>query len=91
MTDALIEERAKTHGNYNNMAVKAQLIKKAIFDGGGGCSQLSPQQRESLEMIATKIARICCGNPAERDHWDDISGYALLISKSIGYAPASKT
>lgn len=91
MSDALIETRAKTHGNYNNMAAKAQAIKKAIFEGGGGCSHLTAPQRESLEMIATKIARICCGNPSERDHWEDIAGYATLITKSIGYPPPSKT
>jgi hypothetical protein len=90
MIEEIISARAKTHGDFSNVAHKAQTIKTTMFACFGGCSALSNLQREALEMIATKIARICCGNPSEREHWDDIAGYATLISKSIGYAPASK-
>jgi hypothetical protein len=40
-------------------------------------------QRESLDMIATKIARIVCGDPDELDSWVDIGGYAELVIKDI--------
>lgn len=44
---------------------------------------LTAPQRESLELIATKMGRITSGNPNIQDHWDDISGYAELISKRL--------
>ncbi|WP_257617167.1 hypothetical protein [Campylobacter pinnipediorum] len=34
-------------------------------------------------MIAHKIARILAGNPNYKDHWDDIAGYATLVSKEL--------
>jgi len=40
---------------------------------------LDDMQRETLEMIATKIGRILSGNPHEVDHWKDGAGYFQLI------------
>ena len=34
-------------------------------------------------MIAHKIGRILAGNPDFKDHWDDIAGYAVLISQRV--------
>ena len=72
---AIIEARAKTHGDYRLQAKLAQDLKTRIRQEGGS---LSPQQLEALEMICVKIARIVCGNPNEPDHYDDIAGYAML-------------
>lgn len=60
----------------------AQRIKEAIRCAPK-YSLLSSAQRESLDLIATKISRITSGNPNELDHWDDISGYAELISRQL--------
>lgn len=49
---------------------------------------LTDVQRESIDLIATKLARICCGDPNHRDHWDDIAGYATLVSQRTAQAPA---
>jgi hypothetical protein len=38
-------------------------------------------QREALDMILHKIARIVNGNPNETDHWHDIAGYATLVEQ----------
>lgn len=72
---AIIEARAKTHGDYKLQAKLAQDLKTRIRQEGGN---LSPQQQEALEMICVKIARIVCGNPNEPDHWLDVQGYAAL-------------
>jgi hypothetical protein len=40
-------------------------------------------QRESLDMIAHKIARILNGNPNVHDHWHDIAGYATLVANDL--------
>lgn len=47
---------------------------------------LSSSQREALELIATKIGRIVCGDPNHRDHWKDIAGYANLAHDRITQA-----
>jgi hypothetical protein len=36
------------------------------------------RQREALDYIAGKLARILSGQPGYADHWDDIAGYAKL-------------
>lgn len=83
MTDITItmDEREKTHGDFDDVAFAAQSIKEIIAKSALG--SLSTQQQEALDMIATKIARISCGNPDEPDHWLDIEGYARLARESI--------
>lgn len=78
-TEALINERGKTHGDYVEHATISQRIKRAFGDGHH-ISKLNDMQVESLEMIAHKIGRILAGDPDFRDHWDDIAGYAKLVA-----------
>lgn len=73
----LLQERAKTHGDYNQTAKTAQMIKR-LFQHAPAQMDFSERQKESLDMIAVKLARIMCGDPHEPDHWRDIAGYALL-------------
>jgi hypothetical protein len=76
-----LKERQKTHGDFSGHAEIAQQLKAQIryFEAQRGCD-LEPDQRESLEMICHKIARILNGNPNHKDHWHDIAGYAELIA-----------
>ena len=71
-----LAEREKMHGDYLKVATVAQSIKDALDWQQG---KLSPAQRESLDLIATKMARIACGDPDNIDHWLDIEGYARLV------------
>ncbi len=80
--DALLAEREKTHGNYLSHAIIVQGLKKKMRDTAYWY-RISPQHKESLEMIAHKIARILAGDPNHKDHWDDIAGYARLGANSI--------
>jgi hypothetical protein len=73
----LIEERAETHGDFADTAYAAQTLK-AFMHRAGNWPLLLHEQRESLDHIATKVARILAGNPNEPDHWRDIAGYARL-------------
>ena len=79
MTD-ILDERENTHGDYYRVAMMAQSIKEAMCVGDNW-EELDDLQRESLEMIASKIGRILSGNPHEVDHWRDIAGYATLIER----------
>lgn len=73
----LLQERAKTHGDYALTAKTAQKIK-AMIRNSPAYPDMSEQQCESLDMIAVKLARVMCGDPHEPDHWRDLAGYALL-------------
>ena len=77
----ILAEREKTHGKFSNHALLAQGFKKLA--GEYGVSELSPSQAEALEMIFHKIARILNGNPNHKDHWDDLGGYAELVSREL--------
>ena len=73
----LLAEREKTHGNYSNTAQTSQMLKRLIRHAPT-YMDMSERQKESLDLIAVKLARIMCGNPHEPDHFRDIAGYALL-------------
>lgn len=90
--DPILVEREKTHGDFRATAGIAQQIKSSFhswnhtYDGqlvltgatNTAWNGLPPRQKEVLEMIATKIARILSGAANEKDHWKDIAGYAKL-------------
>ena len=61
---------------------------KFYVRGHEGWDRLNSAQQESLEMILHKIGRILEGNPNVEDHWDDIAGYAKLVSKMLEQASA---
>jgi hypothetical protein len=80
----VLNERETTHGDYAVTADIAQCLKDRVrFYGGKYCGELTLIQKESLDLICTKIARILSGNPNEPDHWKDIAGYANLVSERL--------
>jgi len=84
MTDIkdVLEDRAKTHGDFVEVSWFAQALKDAMREDGGH-NKLTSWQCEALDMIASKIARILAGNAHEPDHWLDIEGYARLARERI--------
>jgi hypothetical protein len=72
-----LNERASTHGDFNTGAVISQDLC-ATLRTGPSWNKLSDAQKEALEMIAHKMARIVNGNPDFADHYLDIGGYAHL-------------
>ena len=85
----LLDEREKTHGAFYNVASMAQELKDAMRRGRNW-KVLDDTERETLEMIASKIGRILAGNPHEPDHWRDIAGYATLIERALTACSASE-
>ena len=78
MTPAsLIAERQTTHGDF---ATKSAFIQssKAAMRRAPNWANLSPAQREALDLIETKRGRILFGDADTLDHWMDIAGYATL-------------
>lgn len=71
----ILHERQATHGNFSTCADISQHIKRIIHDHS---QNLSTAQREALEMIAAKMARILNGGQDHTDSWQDIAGYVQL-------------
>lgn len=80
-TEEILEERGNTHGDFTDNARLSQRMKHVI--SSGQTVGLNPVQYEALDMICHKIARICCGDPNFKDHWDDIAGYATLVANRL--------
>jgi hypothetical protein len=74
--EEVLSARHLTHGSFQDGAATAQALKAIIHHA----SPMSPHHLEALDLIATKIARICHGDPYFPDHWLDIQGYAMLAS-----------
>ncbi len=75
----ILEARGKTHGSFATNAHISQAIKALIFEHA---KNIPDVQREALDMIALKLSRIVSGKANVRDHWIDISGYALLAAEA---------
>jgi hypothetical protein len=75
-----LAEREVSHGSYAHTANMAQSLKYMLARTQ---SKRSDVQNESLDMICTKLARICSGDNNCMDHWLDIAGYASLVVKNL--------
>lgn len=80
--DNILTERGKRYGLFKDHAYIAQTIKD-MMKQEEGWARLAPDQKEALEMIAHKIARILNGDPNYADSWVDIAGYAKLVSDRL--------
>lgn len=80
--NTVLAERGKRYGEFIGHAVIAQRLK-ATMQGSGGWDRLTDDQREALEMIQHKVARILNGDPNYADNWIDIAGYATLVTKRL--------
>jgi hypothetical protein len=81
-TEAILQERQKIHGDFTADARTSQELK-AIFHNSTNWQFMAPYQREAIELICTKLGRIAVGSHKHQDHWDDIAGYATLVSKRL--------
>jgi hypothetical protein len=80
----ILEERAKTHGDFTYHAAVSQDLLETMIDAPNW-AEINYVQREGLQMIAHKLARILVGNPNEPDHWLDIAGYATLVADRVAH------
>ena len=78
----ILEERQETHGEFADVAEISQELKE-YFRQKASWYYLTYVQREALDNIAQKTARIFAGDPNFADHWVDIEGYAKLAEKEI--------
>ena len=83
----ILEERGSNYGDFSGVATIAQALKEIIHNDVDfiytNWNSLSPVQKESLEMIASKMGRILNGDPNYADSWIDIAGYAKLVADEL--------
>ena len=79
----VLAEREHTHGNFAATSMIAQRFKDVSKNTPNWSGNLTDVQRETLEAIFTKIARILSGDPNHPDHWRDIEGQARLASEQL--------
>jgi hypothetical protein len=77
-----LDQRGQHYGRFADVAEISQSIKDIYFSGGS-YSKMDSDQREALDMIANKLARLLNGNPHHYDSWHDIAGYAELVAQRL--------
>jgi len=77
-----LAERGKLYGKFADQAHISQAIKDGMSIGRNW-PVLRSDQREALELIAGKLARILNGDPEHFDSWHDVAGYATLIADTL--------
>ena len=80
--EKILNERPKVHGDF---AVGAKFTQGAmrLLEDTPNWEDMPDDQREALHMILHKIQRIAAGDNSHADHWDDLAGYATIISRSL--------
>ena len=76
--DKILNERQDQYGDFFNRSKISQDFKNLIRQGES-YRLLKADQKEALEMIATKVGRIVNGDPDYLDSWLDIQGYCQLV------------
>jgi len=77
-----LAERGERYGKFADRAVIAQGLKRTMW-AAPGWARLADDQKQALEVIADKQARILNGDPDYIDNWHDIIGYAKLVEDRL--------
>jgi hypothetical protein len=80
--EMILAERKERYGEYSTTALIAQQLKGMMHEAPSW-HKLTASQREGLEMIQHKIARIVNGDPSYLDSFVDIIGYAKLMVEEM--------
>ena len=78
----MLAGREARYGTFDGHARINQDLK-AVMHERSGWDRLKPDQREALEMVQHKVARILNGDPDYADNWIDIAGYATLVANRL--------
>jgi hypothetical protein len=86
-----IPNRDHQHGGMEAVGQLAQNMKGALRSGDNW-HRLTPGEREALDMIAHKIARILSGaDPHDHQHWEDVAGYAQAVMRGQSQTTTTDT
>ena len=77
-----LAERGSRYGDFATHAGISQSLKEVMV-ATPQWAEMPTYQREALEMIAHKIARILNGDSNYADSWHDVAGYARLVEERL--------
>ena len=77
--DDILQERGGTHGKYSdNASITFKMWD--VIEKSKNFESLNAGKKYGILMILGKIARAVSGDSDHADNYDDIAGYAQLIS-----------
>lgn len=82
IVDEVLSAREKTHGDFEVGSYLSQTLKDFMREAPNW-TMLDMDQKECLDMVAHKIARILCGDPTVADHFLDGAGYFTLVANRL--------
>lgn len=80
--DDTLTARGAQYGKFEDHALVTQNIKQALQDSPNW-HDLTPSQREAMEMVAHKFGAILCGQPNFHNLWHDCIGFLRLVEKQL--------
>lgn len=80
--DDTVKTRDARYGGFQNVAAITQKFK-TIMKCAPSYAKMTDVQKEGMEMVLHKCARLLSGDPAHRDSWHDIQGYAKLVEDRL--------
>lgn len=80
--EATLEARGMRYGEFTHNARVAQDLKD-VFRKSDNWKRLEADQREALDIIASKISRLLTGDPDYPDNWHDIRGFSKLVEDRL--------
>ena len=79
---SILEQRGSRYGSFSDLAILSQDLK-GTMRASPGWKKLTASQKEALEMVQHKIARMLNGDPTYEDNAVDIVGYSTLLMKNM--------
>lgn len=83
----ILTERGLRYGSFQTNAEISQSLKDTMR-AAPGWQRLSAAQKEGLELVQHKIARMLNGDPTYLDNIVDILGYSTLVKDAMEEAHA---
>lgn len=78
----ILNDRGSRYGDFGTQSETAQAIRRA-FKASPNWEFLPDYAREGLDLVATKISRMLCGDPLYLDNVVDILGYMTLVKTEM--------
>lgn len=78
----MLAGRESRYGSFQNHASISQALK-SVMQARSGWDRLAADQKEALEMVQHKVARILNGDQNWHDSWLDVAGYSTLVANRL--------
>lgn len=77
-----LRRRGEDYGDFWDNASISQRLK-TVLRTTPNWERLGPDQKEALELIASRLGRLLNGDCNNIDEWHDIAGYAELVAEEL--------